>query len=41
MEPLHTIYRRIGFIYHRLMAGHADLTDTIDCHLAILDAVAR
>ena len=41
MQPLHIIYRRIGFIYHRLMAGHADLTGSIDRHLAILNAVAK
>jgi DNA-binding GntR family transcriptional regulator len=39
MRPLHTIYRRIGYIYHRLLPGH-DLTDTVDRHLAILNAVA-
>jgi DNA-binding GntR family transcriptional regulator len=40
MRPLHTIYRRIGFIYHRLLPGHTDLTGTIDRHAAILNAVA-
>lgn len=40
MRPLHTIYRRIGFIYHRLLPGHTDLSGTIDSHLAILNAVA-
>ncbi len=41
MRPLHTIYRRIGFIYHRLLPGHSDLSGTIDRHLAILNAVAN
>ena len=41
MRPLHTIYRRIGFIYHRLLPGHTDLTGTIDRHAAILNAVAN
>jgi len=41
MRPLHTIYRRIGYIFHRLLPGHTDLTGTIDRHLAILDAVAN
>jgi DNA-binding GntR family transcriptional regulator len=41
MRPLHTIYRRIGFIYHRLLPGHSDLSGTIDSHLAILNAVAN
>jgi DNA-binding GntR family transcriptional regulator len=40
MRPLHTIYRRIGYIYHRLMPDH-DLAGTIDRHLAILNAVAN
>jgi DNA-binding GntR family transcriptional regulator len=39
MRPLHTIYRRIGYIYHRLLPDH-DLTGTVDRHLAILNAVA-
>jgi len=39
MRPLHTIYRRIGYIYHRLLPDH-DLTGTIDRHIAILAAVA-
>jgi DNA-binding GntR family transcriptional regulator len=39
MRPLHTIYRRIGYIYHQLLPGH-DLTGTVDRHLAILNAVA-
>jgi DNA-binding GntR family transcriptional regulator len=41
LRPLHTIYRRIGFIHHRYMPGHADLSGTIDSHLAILSAVAN
>lgn len=40
LRPLHTIYRRIGYIYHRLLPDH-DLTGTIDRHLAILNAVAN
>jgi len=41
LRPLHTIYRRIGYIYHRHLPGHADLSGTIDRHLAILNAVAN
>jgi DNA-binding GntR family transcriptional regulator len=41
LRPLHTMYRRIGFIHHRYMPGHADLSGTIDSHLAILSAVAN
>ncbi|WP_316173419.1 MULTISPECIES: GntR family transcriptional regulator [unclassified Bradyrhizobium] len=40
MRPLHTIYRRIGYIYHHLLPDH-ELTGTIDRHLAILNAVAN
>src|SRR4051794_8600394 len=35
LRPLHTLYRRIGFIHHRHMPGQADLSGTIDSHLAI------
>ena len=41
LRPLHTIYRRIGFIHHRHMPGQADISGTIDGHLAILSAVAN
>jgi DNA-binding GntR family transcriptional regulator len=41
LRPLHTIYRRIGYIYHRHLGGHADLSGTIDRHLAILGAIAN
>ena len=39
-KPLHTLYRRIGYIHHRFMPGQAELSGTIDHHLAILSAVA-
>ncbi len=41
LRPLHTLYRRIGYIHHRFMLGQADLSGTIDHHLAILAAVAN
>ena len=41
LRPLHTIYRRIGFIHHRYMPGHTDLSGTIDRHVAILNAFAN
>ena len=41
LRPLHTIYRRIGFIHHRYMPGQADLAGTIDRHVAILNAFAN
>jgi DNA-binding GntR family transcriptional regulator len=39
LRPLHTIYRRIGYIYHRQLPGQPDLTGSIDRHLAILQAI--
>lgn len=41
LRPLHTIYRRIGFIHHTHTRGEADLTRTVDCHLSVLNAVAN
>jgi DNA-binding GntR family transcriptional regulator len=41
LRPLHTIFRRIGYIHHTYMPGHADLDGTVDCHMAILNAVAN
>jgi DNA-binding GntR family transcriptional regulator len=41
LRPLHTIFRRIGWIYHSRVAAGEGLARTIDCHLAILEAVAN
>jgi DNA-binding GntR family transcriptional regulator len=41
LRPLHTIFRRIGWIYHNQIKGSASLHATIDCHLAILNAIAN
>jgi DNA-binding GntR family transcriptional regulator len=41
LRPLHTMYRRIGFIHHRFMPGQADLSGTIDRHIVILTAFAN
>ncbi len=41
LRPLRTIFRRIGWIYHTQIKGEASLPETIDCHLALLDAVAN
>lgn len=41
LRPLHTIFRRIGYIHHTYMPGQADLDGTVDRHLAILNAVAN
>jgi DNA-binding GntR family transcriptional regulator len=40
LRPLHTIFRRIGWIYHMQTAGHIDLQQTVDGHIAVIDAVA-
>lgn len=41
LRPLHTIFRRIGWIYHTQLATRKGLSETIDGHLAILIAVAN
>ncbi len=41
LRPLHTIFRRIGFIHHSYTAGDGSLDGTTDCHIAVLDAVAN
>jgi len=40
LRPLHTIFRRIGWIHHQHVGGEASLLGSIDCHIAVLDAVA-
>lgn len=40
LRPLHTISRRIGWIYHSKVRPDAGLGQTLACHLAILEAVA-
>lgn len=40
LRPLHTIFRRIGFIHHSYMAEKTNLDRTVDHHLAVLNAVA-
>jgi DNA-binding GntR family transcriptional regulator len=41
VRPLHTIFRRIGWVHHRHINGDTGLQTTIDCHLAVLNAVAN
>jgi DNA-binding GntR family transcriptional regulator len=41
LRPLHTIFRRIGFLYHTHLPGRADLDGTITHHVAVLNAVAN
>jgi DNA-binding GntR family transcriptional regulator len=41
LRPLHTIFRRIGWIHHNHSPGNVSVHTTIDCHLAVLTAVAN
>jgi DNA-binding GntR family transcriptional regulator len=41
LRPLHTISRRIGWIYHSWAAPKEGLGQTTDCHLHIVEAVAK
>ncbi len=40
LRPLHTIFRRTGWIYHSWVRPDEGLGRTVECHLAILEAVA-
>lgn len=40
LRPLHTIFRRIGWIYHSLVRPQCGVGQTVDAHLAIIEAVA-
>lgn len=40
LRPLHTIFRRIGWLYHSHLQADTNLAKTIDVHIAMLDAVA-
>ncbi len=39
LRPLHTMSRRIGYVFHTWVAPEEGLGRTLECHLAILDAV--
>jgi DNA-binding GntR family transcriptional regulator len=41
LRPLHTIFRRIGWIHYQHIGGADSLRGSIDCHLPILDAIAN
>jgi DNA-binding GntR family transcriptional regulator len=41
LRPLHTIFRRIGWLYHTQIAHSQNLKRSIDCHVDVLDAVAN
>ena len=40
LRPLHTIFRRIGWLYHTKVARGQNLKQSVDCHIALLEAVA-
>lgn len=40
LRPLHTIFRRIGWIHHVHLGGGESVLRSIDAYLAILDAMA-
>jgi DNA-binding GntR family transcriptional regulator len=40
LRPLHTLFRRIGYIFHTHVPGNSSLDNTVDRHLAVLTAVA-
>ncbi|MEY2951917.1 MAG: hypothetical protein RLZZ401_4, partial [Pseudomonadota bacterium] len=40
LRPLHTIFRRIGWLYHMQAEHSAPLQRSVDGHIAVLDAVA-
>lgn len=41
LRPLHTVFRRIGWIYHMQTPAHARLDKTIEGHIAVIEAVAE
>jgi DNA-binding GntR family transcriptional regulator len=41
LRPLHTIFRRIGWLYHTQIPRGQNLQRSIDCHVDVLDAVAN
>lgn len=41
LRPLHTLSRRIGWIHHTQLKVALSLQTAIDCHLAVLEAVAN
>jgi DNA-binding GntR family transcriptional regulator len=40
LRPLHSIFRRTGWLYHSRVRPDEGLGETVACHLALLDAVA-
>ena len=41
LRPLHSMFRRTGWIYHNWVRPEEGLSRTIDCHLTLLDAIVE
>jgi len=41
LRPLHTMFRRIGWLHHTEIGRGQNLQQSIDCHVALLNAVAN
>lgn len=41
LRPLHTLSRRIGWLYHSKVARGRNLEPSVTCHIELLDAVAN
>jgi len=39
LRPLHTIFRRIGSVYHQHISSDAGIAGSVDAHLLVLDAL--
>ena len=40
LRPLHTVFRRLGWIFHTHAPGENDVRGSIEGHIAVIDAVA-
>ena len=41
LRPLHTIFRRVGWLYHTKTATGVGPNQSIDCHIAVLETIAN
>jgi DNA-binding GntR family transcriptional regulator len=41
LRPLHTLFRRIGYIHHACVPGRANLGGTVERHRAVVTAIAN
>ncbi|RUT30102.1 GntR family transcriptional regulator [Arsenicitalea aurantiaca] len=40
LRPLHTLFRRIGWLHHAHIEGRGDLSETVALHAGVLEAIA-